>query len=92
MKLSAVEQRAIALLVDAAVGRHVRHDALRFALRGLLSIGVARIGHHVQRFRLAHRLFAASAIGSRLRLSVASVVTCCATITPRSASTAVCTL
>src|SRR6478735_375669 len=46
----AVEQRAIALVVDGAVGRSVRQDALLFTTLGLLTIRVTCVGHHVQSF------------------------------------------
>src|SRR5438128_244945 len=56
VELVAVEQRAISLVVDRARHRDVRHDALRFTSLGLLTIGVTRVRHHVQRFRMSQRL------------------------------------
>src|SRR5450756_1191846 len=46
MKLAADEQRTVALIIYATMGRHMRRDPLGFARRCLFSVRVARIGHH----------------------------------------------
>lgn len=58
-----VELRSITLIVDAAVGGHMRHDALGLQCRRLCPIGVAGIGQYIQPLhaqgvpcRLGHRL------------------------------------
>ena len=93
VELIAVEQSSVALIVDGAVRRYVRQDALGFAAFGLLPVGITSMA---TTFMVCPSLptasCAASAIGNRLRLSVASSVTFCATISACLASTAVCTL
>lgn len=54
---AAVEQRAVPLVVHSTVGGNMRHDAPGLAPGGLLPVGVARIGHHVQCFRIPQRCF-----------------------------------
>ena len=71
--------------VEPSMGRGFRADEDKVAGRDRVVV----VSHD---FWLARFNGAASAIGSRLRLSVASVLTCCATIKACSASTAVCTL
>jgi len=56
-ELVAVEQRAIARIVDAAIGRHMGHDALRLALFGLFTVRIARVGDYVECFRITRRRF-----------------------------------
>src|SRR6266568_2450258 len=66
IKLAAVEQRTVSLIVDAAGHRHVRHDAFRFT-----SLRPARHCSNPRRRPRAaipeppNACFAASAIGSR---------------------------
>lgn len=58
-KPSVVIEGAIALAAAGAIGGDVRHDTQSFAGTGLLAIGVAGIGHHVQLLGIhcASRLF-----------------------------------
>src|ERR1022692_710599 len=48
VELRAIEQGAVAAMVYAALGGHVRLNPLLFAGLGLRAIGVSRIGHRVQ--------------------------------------------
>ncbi len=51
-----VEQRSIALVVDGAIGRHMRQDAFCLAGFGLFAVGVAGVGNNIQRGRTANCL------------------------------------
>src|SRR5207247_581152 len=68
VELVAVEQRAISLVVDRARHRDVRHDGLRFPSLGLPTIGVTRVRHHVQRFRMSQLL--AGRLGHRQQKAI----------------------
>jgi hypothetical protein len=47
-ELAAVQQRAVSLAVDVALGRNVRQDALLFAALGLFAVRVPLVGHDLQ--------------------------------------------
>src|SRR5438132_13596631 len=50
----AVEECAVALIVDRAIAGYMRKDSFPLASFGLFAIGVAGIGDHVHPLRLAH--------------------------------------
>src|SRR6185437_16358282 len=55
-KSAAVEQFAIAPVVDGAVGWRACEDAVSFASAGMGTIGVAGVSHHGQALSLQHLL------------------------------------
>ena len=92
LKITALKQRAVTAVIHTAHRWNVCDDASLLARRGLLAVRITRIGHHMNRCSRPTRICcAASAIGCKLRLSVASSLTCCVTINACSASTTVCT-